>query len=200
MVQSVVGSVGDVFEPGHLGELTQVVPPELVDAILEETGARERRLRCLPSRVEVYFVLALGLFAHLPALPLDPPQPADTHRTEHLQDHPARHLDTTPRPLTSRHWVITAHTQLRLGRPLVEDLRRPWERPAEPGRLTPARVRRGFRNLRPALPCPARAPTPTRPGLGRPLGSKNRRPATRYDVGKTPGTPRGQFRPEHGGS
>jgi hypothetical protein len=48
--------------------------------------------------------------------------------------------------------VITAHTQLRLGRPLVEDLRRPWERPAQPGRLTPARVRRGFRNLRPALP------------------------------------------------
>jgi len=81
--------------------------------------------------------------------------------------------------------VITAHTQLRLGRPLVEDLRRPWERPAEPARLTPARVRRGFRNLRATLPCPARAPKPTRPGPGRPLGSKNRRPATRYDVGKT---------------
>ena len=44
--------------------------------------------------------------------------------------------------------VIAAHTQLRLTRPLAADLRRPWERPAEPGRLTPARVRRGFRNLR----------------------------------------------------
>ncbi|WP_240677011.1 hypothetical protein [Actinacidiphila soli] len=62
--------------------------------------------------------------------------------------------------------VITAHTQLRLGRPLVEDLRRPWERPAEPARLTPARVRRGFRNLRATLPCPARAPKLTRPGPG----------------------------------
>ena len=30
--------------------------------MLAETGARERRLRDLPSRVGVYFVLALGLF------------------------------------------------------------------------------------------------------------------------------------------
>ncbi|WP_405575269.1 transposase domain-containing protein [Streptomyces sp. NBC_01167] len=28
--------------------------------MLEETGTRERRLRLLPSRVVVYFVLALG--------------------------------------------------------------------------------------------------------------------------------------------
>lgn len=71
------------------------------------------------------------------------------------------------------------------------DLRHPWEKPAEPGRLTPARVRRGFRNLRPTLHCPARAPKPSRPGPGRPLGSKNKQPAPRYDVGKTvrrPGT------------
>ncbi|MGP0026564.1 MAG: transposase domain-containing protein, partial [Streptosporangiaceae bacterium] len=51
-----------VFGPGHLGELTWQVPFELVDAVLAETGARERRLRDLPSRVGVYFVLALGLF------------------------------------------------------------------------------------------------------------------------------------------
>ena len=47
-----------VFAPGHLGELTRVVPFELVDEVLEETGARERRLRLLPSRVGVYFLLA----------------------------------------------------------------------------------------------------------------------------------------------
>jgi len=81
--------------------------------------------------------------------------------------------------------VIAAHTQLRLVRPLAEDLRRPWEKPAEPNRITPARVRRGFRNLRPTMLCPARAPKPTRPGPGRPIGSKNKRPATRHDVGKT---------------
>jgi hypothetical protein len=78
--------------------------------------------------------------------------------------------------------VIAAHTQLRQA---AADLRRPWERPAEPGQLTPARVRRGFRNLRPHLACPSRAPKPSRPGPGRPPGSKNKRPATRYDVGKT---------------
>jgi Insertion element 4 transposase N-terminal/Transposase DDE domain len=51
-----------VFAPGHLGELTWQVPFELADAVLEETRARERRLRDLPSRAGIYFVLALGLF------------------------------------------------------------------------------------------------------------------------------------------
>lgn len=54
-----------VFAPGHLGELTQQVPFELVDAVLEETRATERRVRALPSRVGMYFVLALGLFPGL---------------------------------------------------------------------------------------------------------------------------------------
>jgi hypothetical protein len=81
--------------------------------------------------------------------------------------------------------IITCHAQLRLARPLAGDLRLPWERPAPPGRLTPARVRRGFRNIRATLPCPAGAPKPGKPGPGRPPGSKNRRPAPRHDVGKT---------------
>ena len=81
--------------------------------------------------------------------------------------------------------IITCHTQLRLARPLTDDLRLPWERPAPPGRLTPARVRRGFRNIRATLPCPAGAPKPGKPGPGRPPGSKNRHPAPRHDVGKT---------------
>jgi len=51
-----------VFAPGHLGELTQIVPFELADAVLEETRTRERRLRVLPSRAGVYFVLAMCLF------------------------------------------------------------------------------------------------------------------------------------------
>jgi hypothetical protein len=50
------------FAPGHLGELTRIVPFDLVDAVLEEAGARERRLRLLPSRAGMYFLLALGLF------------------------------------------------------------------------------------------------------------------------------------------
>ena len=54
-----------VFAPGHLGELTWQVPFELADAVLEETRTREQRLRDLPSRAGVYFVLALGLFPGL---------------------------------------------------------------------------------------------------------------------------------------
>ena len=44
-------------------------------------------------------------------------------------------------------WLIIAacHTQLQLARPLAADLHLPWQRPAPHGRLTPARVRRGFR-------------------------------------------------------
>ena len=51
-----------VFAAGHLGELTWQIPVELVDAVLVDTNATERRLRMLPSRVGVYFVLALCLF------------------------------------------------------------------------------------------------------------------------------------------
>ena len=50
------------FAPGHLGELTQIVPFELADAVLADARAVQRRLRLLPSRVGVYFVLGLGLF------------------------------------------------------------------------------------------------------------------------------------------
>jgi hypothetical protein len=93
--------------------------------------------------------------------------------------------------------VIAAHTQLRLARPLATDLRRPWEKPAPPHKLTPARVRRGFRNLRTRTGSPAGAPKPTRPGPGRPPGSKNRRPATRHDVGRVLATGQSYSRPTH---
>jgi hypothetical protein len=81
--------------------------------------------------------------------------------------------------------IIAAHTQLQLARPLAADLRHPWEKPAAAGRLTPARVRRGFRNIRTKTALPASAPKPGKPGPGRPPGSKNRRPAPRHDIGKT---------------
>jgi hypothetical protein len=98
---------------------------------------------------------------------------------------------TVPRPRTPEQadawtWlVIAAFTQLGLARSLVADLRLPWEARAQPGKLTPARVRRGFRNLRPDLDCPARAPKPSRPGPGRPKGRPNARRAPVYDPGKT---------------
>jgi len=53
------------FAPGHLGELTQYLPFELVDDVLAQTGTVQRRLRDLPSRAGVYFIVALGLFPRL---------------------------------------------------------------------------------------------------------------------------------------
>ncbi|MEV0537898.1 NF041680 family putative transposase [Kitasatospora sp. NPDC050463] len=93
--------------------------------------------------------------------------------------------------------VIVAHTQLRLARPLAADLRRPWEKRAESNKLTPARVRRGFRNLQAQSPTPARAPKPSRPGPGRPLGSRNNRSETRHDVGRVLATGEAYTRPAH---
>lgn len=78
--------------------------------------------------------------------------------------------------------VLAAYTQLRLARGLAADLRSPWEKTAKPNRLTPARVRRGFRHIRTTIGSPAIAPKPTRPGRGRPTGSRNQRPAPRHDV------------------
>lgn len=62
VITSTVETPAGVFAPWHLGELTQIVDFALVDAVLEETGRREKRLRLLPSRMVVYFVLALALF------------------------------------------------------------------------------------------------------------------------------------------
>lgn len=102
---------------------------------------------------------------------------------------------TRPRirdPRAADRWtwlMIAVYTQLRSGRSLVEDRRRPWERaPAAPARLSPARVRRGFRAIRPMIASPANAPKSCRPGPGRPAGSRNRLPAQHHEPGKTPTT------------
>ncbi|HXZ72717.1 MAG TPA: IS4 family transposase [Streptosporangiaceae bacterium] len=61
-ISTAITVAAGVFAPGHVGELTRIVPFELVEAVLEETGAQGRRLRLLPSRVGVFFVLAMCLF------------------------------------------------------------------------------------------------------------------------------------------
>jgi len=63
VIRRTVVVAGGRFAPGHLGELTQVVPFEMVDDVLEMTGAVQARIRDLPSRVVVYLLLAAGLFA-----------------------------------------------------------------------------------------------------------------------------------------
>jgi hypothetical protein len=64
VITRVVRVAGGRFAPGHLGELTQQVPFEMVDAVLEQTCRVQRRVRDLPSRVVVY-LLAGCLFAEL---------------------------------------------------------------------------------------------------------------------------------------
>src|SRR4051794_12494257 len=68
-MDSVIGRVVRVaagpFAPGHIGEVTRIVPFEMVDAVVAQTRARQRRVRDLPSRVVVYLLLAAGLFADL---------------------------------------------------------------------------------------------------------------------------------------
>ena len=65
VISRAVTVAGGRFAPGHLGELTQQVPFEMVDAVLEETCRIQRRVRALPSRVVVYLLLAGCLFAEL---------------------------------------------------------------------------------------------------------------------------------------
>jgi hypothetical protein len=56
--------------------------------------------------------------------------------------------------------VVAAYAQVRLARPLATDFGRPGEKPAEPKKRTPARVRRGFRTLHAKAGSPAGAPEP----------------------------------------
>jgi hypothetical protein len=88
--------------------------------------------------------------------------------------------------------VIAAYTQLLLARTLTRDLRRRWEKPLDPHRITPGRVRRGFTHLRRKTGTPARVPRKSRPGPGRPPGSTSG-PAPRHPVHRKqnkPGKPR----------
>ena len=65
VITRAVTVAGGRFAPGHLGELTQQVPFEMVDAALEETCRLQCRVRDLPARVVVYLLLAGCLFAEL---------------------------------------------------------------------------------------------------------------------------------------
>ena len=49
--------------PLRLGVLTAQIGPALVDEVVAAAGATQRRVRLLPARAVVYFVLALCLFS-----------------------------------------------------------------------------------------------------------------------------------------
>jgi hypothetical protein len=97
---------------------------------------------------------------------------------------------TTPRvrhPEQADRWswlVVAAYTQLRLARTCVEDLRLPWERRYDPGRLTPVRVHRVVSSLLAHAGTPAKAPKPCGRSPGRAKGRLSGR-AKRYPAIKT---------------
>jgi hypothetical protein len=80
--------------------------------------------------------------------------------------------------------VVAAYTQLRLARPRVADLRLPWERRYDRGRLTPVRVHRAVSSLLVEMGTPAKAPKPCGRSPGRPKGRLSGR-AKRYPAIKT---------------
>jgi hypothetical protein len=98
---------------------------------------------------------------------------------------------TLPAPLqpsTAETWtwlILVAYTQLRLARRICHDLRLPWEKPANPERIPPRRVRRDFRRVHALLDTPANPPKTTRPGPSRPQGS-TRPPRQRHPTHRKP--------------
>ncbi|MEV0826715.1 transposase domain-containing protein [Nonomuraea rubra] len=57
-IERTAGVAAGAFAPGYLGELIRIIPFEMVDAVLAQTRARERRVRLMPARVTVYLLLA----------------------------------------------------------------------------------------------------------------------------------------------
>jgi hypothetical protein len=64
-ISRVVRVASGRFAAGHLGELTQIVPFEMVDEVLVSSRRVQARVRDLPSRVVVYLLLAAALFSEL---------------------------------------------------------------------------------------------------------------------------------------
>ncbi|OLO25860.1 hypothetical protein PZ61_0236170 [Streptomyces sp. MNU77] len=56
------GFDGQLTDCVAIGVLTELVPRGLVDEVVDRAGRREKRVRLLPARVVVYFVLAMCLF------------------------------------------------------------------------------------------------------------------------------------------
>jgi DDE superfamily endonuclease len=73
------------------------------------------------------------------------------------------------------HLALAVYAQLRTASTLTDEIRRPWHPKPTPGSVaSPYQTRLGFRRLRAQLGTPAKPAKFTRPGPGRPRGSKNR--------------------------
>src|SRR5687767_14081369 len=127
---SASGSAGvEKSWPLRLGVLTAQVGPALVDEVVAAAGAAQRRVRLLPARAVVYFVLALCLFSGADAAA--PPGYRSVLRTLTTG---LRHL---PEALTIPSSPALTRARQRLGaeplRLLFERLRGPRATPGTPG-------------------------------------------------------------------
>ena len=81
-------------------------------------------------------------------------------------------------------WLIAgACWQLWLARPLVSDVRLPWEHPPSAGLVTPGQVQRHFSGILVRVSTPARAPCRRGNSPGRPAGQRPR-PPLHYQVAR----------------
>jgi hypothetical protein len=134
----------DALRLGPDDDATTVTATQLREVVQRPQQAGQHK----PRDADILIVFDAGLPAPLrPRAHLPVPQ-------TNSGLNPGTHPHT--RPGNRWTWIIVAaHTQLRLARHLTNDLRRPWEKPVtEPHRLTPARIRRGFRNLQPKTTLP----------------------------------------------
>ena len=139
--------------PGHLGELTQHLPFEMVDHTLAATCTT--RLRDLPARVVIYLLLAACLFPEtgypgvwrkltsgLTGLPLPTPTASSLTRARHR-------LGAAPPALTVRPTTRTRRHQPRIARIVVtgptglRDQRHPLTAPDTPRILARFTKQRG---------------------------------------------------------
>ncbi|KAA2252732.1 IS4 family transposase, partial [Solihabitans fulvus] len=61
-LQSIVSDHGRLTDAIGIGVLTRLVDRDLVDEAIAAADRQEKRVRLLPARVVVYYVLALCLF------------------------------------------------------------------------------------------------------------------------------------------
>jgi hypothetical protein len=115
--------------PLRLGVLTEQIAPALVDEVVAAAGATQRRVRLLPARAVVYFVLALCLFSGADAA--GPPGYRSVARslTNGLRQLPNA-LKVPSSPALSRARQRLGAEPLRL---LFDRLRGPRATPATPG-------------------------------------------------------------------
>ncbi|MYQ83421.1 transposase domain-containing protein [Streptomyces sp. DvalAA-43] len=104
-----------LFAPGPPRRTDAVCHPQTVRAVLEETGRLQRRLRALPARVAVCFVLALVLLPELshatwrqPTASLGPARPP------RVSEAAPQHLR---RRLSPASFQLLFHTVWRIGNP-----------------------------------------------------------------------------------